>query len=106
MVIQPIEKMVDAVTRLAANPAYKLEAVQEVRDETDALYASLIKIASLLQVGFGEVSSSRRRRNVFPAPSLLISWTFPQAGNNLVAENLKKGVTATLLSPPCPRLRP
>merc|ERR1712196_553607 len=38
-----------------------------VRFETDQLKVSLIKIAAMLQVGFGE------------------------AGNNLVAENLKKG---------------
>jgi len=67
MVIRPIENMVDKVTKLAANPAYKLEAVKQVKFETDALYVSLAKIAGLLQVGFGE------------------------AGNNLIAENLKKG---------------
>lgn len=67
MVIRPIENMVDSVTKLAANPAYKLEQVKQVKYETDALYVSLAKIAALLQVGFGE------------------------AGNNLVAENLKNG---------------
>jgi class 3 adenylate cyclase len=75
MAIRPIERMVDAVTRLAANPALKLEAVAKVEYETDALYASLIKISSLLQVGFGE------------------------AGNNLVAENLKRGDTVDPMVP-------
>merc|ERR1711988_474039 len=59
--------MVDSVTKLAANPAHQLEKVTKVRYETDALKLSLAKIATMLQVGFGE------------------------AGNNLVAENLKKG---------------
>ena len=75
MVIKPIESMVDSVTKLAANPAYKLEAKKEVKYETDALYVSLAKIAQLLQVGFGE------------------------AGNNLVAENLKKGDTVDPMVP-------
>jgi len=75
MVIRPIENMVDSVTKLAANPAYKLEAVKQVKYETDALYVSLAKIAALLQVGFGE------------------------AGNNLVAENLKKGDTVDPMVP-------
>ena len=67
LVIRPIESMVDAVTQLAANPAYKPEEVKSAKYETDQLRISLSKIAQLLQVGFGE------------------------AGNNLVAENLKKG---------------
>jgi len=75
MVIQPIESMVDSVTKLAANPAYKLEQVTKVRYETDALKLSLAKIATMLQVGFGE------------------------AGNNLVAENLKKGDTVDPMVP-------
>jgi hypothetical protein len=75
LVIRPIETMVDSVTRLAANPAHKLEAVKTVKYETDALRVSLNKIAQLLQVGFGE------------------------AGNNLVAENLKKGDTVDPMVP-------
>jgi hypothetical protein len=75
LVIRPIETMVDSVTRLAANPAHKLEAVKSVKYETDALRVSLNKIAQLLQVGFGE------------------------AGNNLVAENLKKGDTVDPMVP-------
>lgn len=75
LVIRPIESMVDSVTRLAANPAHKLEAVKSVKYETDALRVSLNKIAQLLQVGFGE------------------------AGNNLVAENLKKGDTVDPMVP-------
>jgi len=67
MVIRPIESMVDSVTKLAANPAHKLEKITRVRYETDQLKVSLAKISAMLQVGFGE------------------------AGNNLVAENLKKG---------------
>ena len=55
------------MTQLAANPAYKPEEVKSAKYETDQLRISLSKIAQLLQVGFGE------------------------AGNNLVAENLKKG---------------
>ena len=75
LVIRPIETMVDSVTRLAANPAHKLEAVKSVKYETDALRVSLNKIAQLLKVGFGE------------------------AGNNLVAENLKKGDTVDPMVP-------
>mmetsp|Transcript_5252 Transcript_5252/g.11424 ORF Transcript_5252/g.11424 Transcript_5252/m.11424 type:complete len:929 (-) Transcript_5252:902-3688(-) len=75
MVIRPIETMVDSVTKLAANPAYKLEQVKQIKYETDALYVSLAKIAALLQVGFGE------------------------AGNHLVAENLKKGDTVDPMVP-------
>jgi len=75
MVIRPIESMVDSVTKLAANPAYRLEQKKEVKYETDQLYVSLSKIAKLLQVGFGE------------------------AGNNLVAENLKKGDTVDPMVP-------
>ena len=75
MVIQPIESMVDSVTKLAANPAHQLEKVERVRYETDALKLSLAKIATMLQVGFGE------------------------AGNNLVAENLKKGDTVDPMVP-------
>jgi len=75
MVIRPIESMVDSVTKLAANPAYQLEKVHKVRYETDALKMSLAKIATMLQVGFGE------------------------AGNNLVAENLKKGDTVDPMVP-------
>lgn len=67
LVVRPIESMVGDVTKLAANPAYQLEKIEKVRYETDALKMSLAKIATMLQVGFGE------------------------AGNNLVAENLKKG---------------
>lgn len=75
MVIRPIESMVDSVTKLAANPAHKLERITKVRYETDALKMSLGKIAAMLQVGFGE------------------------AGNNLVAENLKKGDTVDPMVP-------
>ena len=75
LVIRPIESMVDSVTQLAANPAHKLEAVKTVKYETDALRVSLNKIAQLLQVGFGE------------------------AGNNLVAENLRKGDTVDPMVP-------
>lgn len=75
MVIRPIESMVDSVTKLAANPAYKLEVVHKVQYETDALKMSLGKIATMLQVGFGE------------------------AGNNLVAENLRKGDTVDPMVP-------
>jgi len=75
LVIRPIESMVDSVTQLATNPAHKLEAVKTVKYETDALRVSLNKIAQLLQVGFGE------------------------AGNNLVAENLKKGDTVDPMVP-------
>ena len=46
-----------------------------MRYETDALKLSLAKIATMLQVGFGE------------------------AGNNLVAENLKKGDTVDPMVP-------
>ena len=66
IVIIPVENMVDSVTKLAANPAFKMEKVHKVVYETDALKLSLSKIATMLQVGFGE------------------------AGNNLVAENLKE----------------
>ena len=59
MVIQPIESMVDSVTKLAANPAYQLEKVTKVRYETDALKMSLAKIATMLQVGFGEAYATR-----------------------------------------------
>jgi len=75
MVIKPIESMVDSVTKLAQNPAYQMEKVQKVVYETDALKMSLSKIATMLQVGFGE------------------------AGNNLVAENLKKGDTVDPMVP-------
>jgi class 3 adenylate cyclase len=75
MVIRPIESMVSDVTKLAANPAYQLESVKEVKYETDQLRMSLAKIATMLQVGFGE------------------------AGNNLVAENLKKGDTVDPMVP-------
>jgi class 3 adenylate cyclase len=75
MVIRPIESMVSDVTKLAANPAYRLEEVKEIKYETDALKMSLGKIATMLQVGFGE------------------------AGNNLVAENLKKGDTVDPMVP-------
>jgi len=75
LVIRPIESMVDSVTKLAANPAHQLEKVTRVRYETDALKMSLSKIATMLQVGFGE------------------------AGNNLVAENLKKGDTVDPMVP-------
>merc|ERR1719460_3571581 len=75
MVIRPIESMVDSVTKLAANPAHKLEKITKVRYETDALKMSLAKIAAMLQVGFGE------------------------AGNNLVAENLKRGDTVDPMVP-------
>ena len=75
MVIRPIESMVSDVTKLAANPAYKLESPEKVVYETDALRLSLAKIATMLQVGFGE------------------------AGNNLVAENLKKGDTVDPMVP-------
>jgi len=75
MVIRPIESMVDSVTKLAANPAHKLEKITKVRYETDALKMSLGKIASMLQVGFGE------------------------AGNNLIAENLKRGDTVDPMVP-------
>lgn len=54
LVVRPIESMVDAVTKLAQNPAHKLEKVEKVRYETDALKMSLAKIATMLQVGFGE----------------------------------------------------
>ena len=47
----------------------------QVRYETDALRVSLSKIASMLQVGFGE------------------------AGNNLIAENLRKGDTVDPMVP-------
>merc|ERR1719409_1884210 len=67
--------MVDSVTKLAANPAYQMDPVTKVVYETDALRVSLNKIAQLLQVGFGE------------------------AGNNLVAENLKKGDTVDPMVP-------
>jgi len=75
MVIRPIESMVDSVTKLAANPAHRLEKITKVRYETDALKMSLAKIAAMLQVGFGE------------------------AGNNLIAENLKKGDTVDPMVP-------
>jgi class 3 adenylate cyclase len=75
MVIKPIENMVDSVTKLAANPAYQMEPVTKVVYETDALKMSLSKIATMLQVGFGE------------------------AGNNLVAENLKRGDTVDPMVP-------
>ena len=75
MVIRPIEGMVDTIMRLAANPGLRLKTVETVRYETDALYVSLAKIARLLQVGFGE------------------------AGNHLVAENLKHGDTIDLMVP-------
>jgi len=75
MVIKPIETMVDSVAKLAANPAHKLETVKVVKYETDALMLSLSKISTMLQVGFGE------------------------AGNNLVAENLKKGDTVDPMVP-------
>lgn len=75
MVIRPIENMVDTVTRLAANPGLKLKKIEVVKYETDLLYVSLAKIAGLLQVGFGE------------------------AGNNLVAENLKYGDTVDPMVP-------
>jgi len=75
LVVRPIESMVDAVTKLAQNPAHKLEKVEKVRYETDALKMSLAKIATMLQVGFGE------------------------AGNNLIAENLKKGDTVDPMVP-------
>ena len=75
MVIRPIESMVESVTKLAANPAYQLEKVTKVKYETDALKMSLSKIATMLQVGFGE------------------------AGNNLVAENLKRGDTVDPMVP-------
>lgn len=75
IVIIPVENMVDSVTKLAANPAFKMEKVHKVVYETDALKLSLSKIATMLQVGFGE------------------------AGNNLVAENLKKGDTVDPMVP-------
>jgi len=75
LVVRPIESMVEAVTKLAQNPAHKLEKVEKVRYETDALKMSLAKIATMLQVGFGE------------------------AGNNLIAENLKKGDTVDPMVP-------
>merc|ERR1719240_1178161 len=75
LVVRPIETMVDSVTKLVANPAYQLEKVTKVKYETDALKLSLAKIATMLQVGFGE------------------------AGNNLVAENLKKGDTVDPMVP-------
>ena len=50
MVIQPIESMVDSVTKLAANPAHQVEKPEKVRYETDALKLSLAKIATMLQV--------------------------------------------------------
>ena len=50
LVIRPIESMVDTVTKLAANPAYKMEKVTRVRYETDSLKVSLSKIAAMLQV--------------------------------------------------------
>ena len=75
LVVKPIESMVDSVTKLAANPAHQLEKITKVRYETDALKLSLAKIATMLQVGFGE------------------------AGNDLVAENLKKGDTVDPMVP-------
>jgi len=75
LVVRPIETMVDSVTKLAANPAYQLEKIEKVRYETDALKLSLAKIATMLQVGFGE------------------------AGNDLVAENLKRGDTVDPMVP-------
>jgi len=75
LVVRPIETMVDSVTKLAANPAYQLEKIEVVRYETDALKLSLSKIATMLQVGFGE------------------------AGNDLVAENLKRGDTVDPMVP-------
>jgi class 3 adenylate cyclase len=75
LVVRPIETMVMEVTMLAKNPAYKLKKVDHVKYETDALRVSLSKIASMLQVGFGE------------------------AGNNLIAENLRKGDTVDPMVP-------
>ena len=75
LVVRPIESMVESVSRLAADPAYKIPEVEKVRYETDKLMVSLAKIATMLQVGFGE------------------------AGNNLVAENLKKGDTVDPMVP-------
>ena len=38
----------------AADPSHKMEKIEKVKYETDALKMSLSKIATMLQVGFGE----------------------------------------------------
>merc|ERR1711988_1517019 len=63
------------VERIAADPATQLEPISQIVDEIDHLTVSLKKISGLLQVGFGE------------------------AGNNLVAENLRKGDTVDPMVP-------
>ena len=72
LVIRPIETMVDSVTRLAANPAHKLEAVKSVKYETDALRVSLNKIAKTVRCNLADmhgtvISKSHRGHNWFTA---------------------------------------
>ena len=57
LVIRPIESMVDAVTQLAANPAYKPEEVKSAKYETDQL-GSRSRRSPSLQVGFGEAGNN------------------------------------------------
>ncbi|KAG9414101.1 hypothetical protein AC1031_013308 [Aphanomyces cochlioides] len=64
-VIQPIQSMLKVVQGLSTNPAKKIRVQdRESRNEILQLQNTLIKIASLIQIGFGDAGAEILARNI------------------------------------------
>jgi hypothetical protein len=64
-VIKPIERMIRFVTNLASNPLAKIKIRKEHEDvELQVLENTLLKLAGLLQVGFGDAGSEIISKNM------------------------------------------